>query len=136
MRLRLIIILPFLGLRPSSGSQEEDIVRGPAQSIPRGIFAGWCQNSNAHRRNAQASATSSMRIQVGFPGGQRVDARVRGFTIATDQSPEQGGDASAPQPYDLFLSSIATCASSGSTIAWPRSTAGPPRTTSAAPSAR
>jgi len=50
------------------------------------------------------------RIEVGFPGGQRVDARLRGFTIATDQSPQHGGEGSAPQPYDLFLSSIATCA--------------------------
>lgn len=54
--------------------------------------------------------SSIERIEVGFPGGQRVDARVRGFTIATDQSPEHGGEGSAPQPYDLFLSSIATCA--------------------------
>lgn len=50
------------------------------------------------------------RIEVGFPGGQRVDARIRQFTIATDQSPEHGGEGVAPQPYDLFLSSIATCA--------------------------
>ncbi len=49
-------------------------------------------------------------IEVGFPGGQRVDARVREFTIATDQTPEHGGDGSAPQPYEVFLASIATCA--------------------------
>jgi len=54
--------------------------------------------------------SSIERIEVGFPGGQRVDARVRGFTIGTDQSPEHGGEGSAPEPYDLFLSSIATCA--------------------------
>jgi ribosomal protein S12 methylthiotransferase accessory factor len=50
------------------------------------------------------------RIEVGFPGGQRVDARVGEFTIATDQTPEHGGEGRAPQPYDLFLASIATCA--------------------------
>ncbi|EXJ15760.1 OsmC family protein [Imhoffiella purpurea] len=49
-------------------------------------------------------------IEVSFPGGQRVDARIREFSIRTDQSREHGGDQSAPQPYDLFLSSIATCA--------------------------
>ncbi len=49
-------------------------------------------------------------IEVSFPGGQRVDARIRDFTIATDQSIKAGGEQSAPQPYDLFLSSIATCA--------------------------
>ncbi|EGV27821.1 MULTISPECIES: OsmC family protein [Thiorhodococcus] len=49
-------------------------------------------------------------IEVSFPGGQRVDAKIREFVIQTDQSKEHGGDQSAAQPYDLFLSSIATCA--------------------------
>jgi putative redox protein len=49
-------------------------------------------------------------IEVSFPGGQRVDAAIREFTIATDQSVEHGGSQTAPQPYDLFLTSIATCA--------------------------
>lgn len=49
-------------------------------------------------------------IEVSFPGGQRVDARIREFMIQTDQSIEHGGDQSAPQPFDLFLTSIATCA--------------------------
>jgi ribosomal protein S12 methylthiotransferase accessory factor len=50
------------------------------------------------------------RIEVGFPGGQRVDARFREFSVATDQASDQGGEGSAPQPFDLFLASIATCA--------------------------
>ena len=49
-------------------------------------------------------------IEVSFPGGKRVDARVGGFTMATDQPTELGGDGSAPAPFDLFLASIATCA--------------------------
>lgn len=49
-------------------------------------------------------------IDVSFPGGQRVDAKIREFVIQTDQSKEHGGDQSAPQPYDLFLTSLATCA--------------------------
>ncbi len=49
-------------------------------------------------------------IEVSFPGGKRVDARVGGFTVATDQPTELGGDGSAPAPFDLFLASIATCA--------------------------
>ena len=49
-------------------------------------------------------------IEVRFPGGQRVDARLRGFLIETDQSTESGGQGSAPQPFDLFLTSLATCA--------------------------
>ena len=50
------------------------------------------------------------RIEVGFPGGQRVDARFRGLSVVTDQTVEHGGEGSAPQPFDLFLASIATCA--------------------------
>ena len=47
---------------------------------------------------------------VSFPGGKRVDARFKGFTVHTDQSAQGGGEASAPEPFDLFLASIATCA--------------------------
>ena len=47
---------------------------------------------------------------VTFPGGKRVDAEHHGFTIRTDQPPKGGGEGSAPQPFDLFLASIATCA--------------------------
>jgi putative redox protein len=48
-------------------------------------------------------------IKVGFPGGKRVDAQVKEFTIQTDQPVYQGGDGSAPAPFDLFLASLATC---------------------------
>jgi putative redox protein len=47
---------------------------------------------------------------VSFPGGKRVDARFKGFTVHTDQSSQGGGEGSAPEPFDLFLASIATCA--------------------------
>jgi ribosomal protein S12 methylthiotransferase accessory factor len=47
---------------------------------------------------------------VRFPGRKRVDAEYGGFTVRTDQPPEGGGEGSAPQPFDLFLASIATCA--------------------------
>ncbi|HWA58971.1 MAG TPA: OsmC family protein [Gemmatimonadales bacterium] len=47
---------------------------------------------------------------VTFPGGKRVDAEYGGFTIRTDQPPQSGGEGLAPQPFDLFLASIATCA--------------------------
>jgi putative redox protein len=49
-------------------------------------------------------------MTVTFPGGKRVDAEYHGFTVRTDQSPRAGGEGSAPQPFDLFLASIATCA--------------------------
>ena len=47
---------------------------------------------------------------VRFPGGKRVDAEYGGFVVKTDQPPQAGGEGSAPQPFDLFLASIATCA--------------------------
>lgn len=45
-----------------------------------------------------------MQMEVVFPGGDRVDARVGDMVIHTDQ------DGSAPAPFLLFLASIATCA--------------------------
>ena len=49
-------------------------------------------------------------LTVSFPGGKRVDAVCEGFVVRTDQPPDQGGEGTAPSPFDLFLASIATCA--------------------------
>ncbi|KPJ51700.1 hypothetical protein AMJ39_09440, partial [candidate division TA06 bacterium DG_24] len=49
-------------------------------------------------------------MQIVFPGGKRVDAIYKGFTIKTDQAKHAGGDGSAPAPFDLFLVSIGACA--------------------------
>jgi len=49
-------------------------------------------------------------IEVSFPGGLLVDARVGDYVVRTDQPVEGGGSASAPAPFDLFLASLATCA--------------------------
>lgn len=49
-------------------------------------------------------------IKVSFPGGKKVDAKIGDFVIKTDQPVYQGGEGSAPAPFDLFLASIATCA--------------------------
>lgn len=51
-----------------------------------------------------------MDITISFPGGKRVDADLGGHVIATDQSLAHGGAGSAPEPFDLFLASLATCA--------------------------
>lgn len=50
------------------------------------------------------------RIDVYFPGGKGVDAKVDGMIIHTDQSVENGGQGAAPEPFQFFLISIATCA--------------------------
>ncbi len=52
----------------------------------------------------------SSTMTVTFPGGKRVNAEYAGFTMSTDQPPQAGGEGAAPQPFDLFLASIATCA--------------------------
>ena len=47
-----------------------------------------------------------MEMIIDFPGGSRVDAHFGIFTVKTDQPPE----ATAPSPFEYFLSSIGTCA--------------------------
>jgi len=49
-------------------------------------------------------------IHVTFPGRKQVDAHCGGFVIHTDQPTNQGGDGLAPDPFTLFLASLATCA--------------------------
>ena len=51
-----------------------------------------------------------MEMEVSFPGGKKIDAGFKGFTVHTDQPRDEGGDGTAPQPYDLFVASLATCA--------------------------
>jgi len=52
----------------------------------------------------------SERLDVLFSGGKRVNVQIREFEITTDQSIKAGGEASAPEPFDLFLASMAACA--------------------------
>lgn len=49
-------------------------------------------------------------IEVTFPGGKRVDAKLGSLVVHTDQPAASGGDGTAVGPFDLFLASIATCA--------------------------
>lgn len=52
----------------------------------------------------------STEINVTFPGNLKVEATIGEFVIPTDQPEASGGDGSAPSPFVLFASSIATCA--------------------------
>lgn len=54
------------------------------------------------------AATSE--ILVTLPGGRRVDAQVGRHRVVTDQPVENGGEDTAPSPYQLFLAAIGTCA--------------------------
>lgn len=49
-------------------------------------------------------------MEITFPGGVRVNASSNGFEIATDQPEKNGGENTAPSPFDLFLMSLGTCA--------------------------
>jgi putative redox protein len=49
-------------------------------------------------------------IVVTLPGGRRVDARVGGHVVHTDQPIDNGGEDTAPSPFQLFLASVGTCA--------------------------
>ena len=51
-----------------------------------------------------------MDIHLSFPGGRRVEATLGAHHVNTDQSLAHGGDGSAPEPFELFLASLATCA--------------------------
>lgn len=50
------------------------------------------------------------KIEITFPGGKRVDAKVGNHVVQTDQPIDAGGEDTAVAPFDLFLASLATCA--------------------------
>jgi putative redox protein len=49
-------------------------------------------------------------LEVSFPGGKKVDVDLENVKIQTDQSPEHGGEGTAPEPFAMFLASLASCA--------------------------
>ena len=49
-------------------------------------------------------------MEITFEGGKVVTALYNGHAIRTDQPLDNGGENSAPSPFDLYLASIATCA--------------------------
>lgn len=51
-----------------------------------------------------------MDIKIRFAGNKRVDAILGDRVIHTDQSVLHGGEDSAPEPFQLFLASLASCA--------------------------
>ena len=51
-----------------------------------------------------------MELEVFFEENKKVNAKLNGFIIPTDQPKRSGGDESAPEPFSLFLASIGTCA--------------------------
>jgi putative redox protein len=52
----------------------------------------------------------SSELVVTLPGGKKVDAHLGGHVVRTDQPVSNGGEDSAPSPFNLFLAAIGTCA--------------------------
>ncbi len=51
-----------------------------------------------------------MEMVIDFPGGKKVNAHFGEFTVKTDQPAYGGGEGTSPTPFQVFLSSIGTCA--------------------------
>jgi len=52
----------------------------------------------------------SKELIITLDGGRRVTAHIGGHQIRTDQPVSNGGEDSAPSPFDVFLASLGTCA--------------------------
>ncbi len=51
-----------------------------------------------------------MEMKITFPGGEKVNAEYNGRIIPTDQPAVEGGEGTAPTPFEYFLASLGTCA--------------------------
>jgi putative redox protein len=51
-----------------------------------------------------------MLVDVKFEGGKKINAIAKGFTVKTDQDINSGGEGTAPDPFTVFLTSLAACA--------------------------
>jgi putative redox protein len=51
-----------------------------------------------------------MEMKIYSGGGKKVFTEYKGFTVKTDQSVKAGGGAEFPEPFDMFLSSLGSCA--------------------------
>lgn len=49
-------------------------------------------------------------VTVRFPSRKCLDAAESDHVIPTDQGPQHGGGGTGPEPFELFLASLATCA--------------------------
>jgi putative redox protein len=51
-----------------------------------------------------------MTIEISFDGNKKISARMGDQVIRTDQPVKAGGEGTAPSPFDMFLTSVGTCA--------------------------
>jgi ribosomal protein S12 methylthiotransferase accessory factor len=53
---------------------------------------------------------SGKEIVVRLTGGRRVEAELDGHRVLTDQARSNGGEDTAPSPFQVFLASLGACA--------------------------
>ena len=51
-----------------------------------------------------------MRVSVEYKDGKKQDVKLGKYIVSTDQMEEEGGDETAPSPFQLFVMSLAACA--------------------------
>ena len=51
-----------------------------------------------------------MEMRIRLTGNKKVVSEFLGFQVASDQPLEDGGNGTAPSPFQLFLASLGTCA--------------------------
>jgi putative redox protein len=56
------------------------------------------------------TAERTKELKVVFGENYHIDVDYKGFTVRTDQPVRDGGENSAPAPFDYFLISLAACA--------------------------
>ena len=49
-------------------------------------------------------------FKVSFPDNKKIDVAFNDFIIKTDQTKKNGGDQTAPEPFDVFIAAIGACA--------------------------
>ena len=54
--------------------------------------------------------SSAKELKVVFGDNYRIDVDYKGYVVKTDQPVRDGGDGTAPSPFDYFLVSLAACA--------------------------
>jgi putative redox protein len=51
-----------------------------------------------------------MKVSVQYGEGKKQEIKLGKFIVATDQMEEEGGDETAPNPFQLFVMALAGCA--------------------------
>ena len=82
---------------PVPRSARSSVTRGPV--LPRATLSA-----------RELAMESGREIIVRLTGGRRVEAELNGHHVLTDQPQSNGGEDTAPSPFQVFLASLGTCA--------------------------